>query len=423
MASLSIRSSTIRLGIFISTLIITTIVIFQLIWLKKIYTYEEKEFDHSILKVIRGLYEDLDVKEYNNSPLNELIEHPEQHLYLAHIQLPVNKDTVFTYLQYELEDFAVFTNCQVGIYNASLNKYETIEILTAAGTKEKGTSQLPVWKKNVDYIALYFPNRSYYILSQMNFWIISCIILLVLLLLFGAGLYYFYRQKFLNEIQKDFTHNFTHEFKTPVAVISLAADVLSDESILEKPAKLATYAGIVKYQATHLQNQIEKLLQFAYTESHQLRLTLEEVNIHELIYEAAKNLDPLINEREVLLHYGLQATSPIVRADRNYLLIVIISLMENAIKYSKEPHVSVATRDGKKSLTFSISDNGIGIPKKEIKKIFLKFYRATNDDTYTTKGFGLGLSFVKMILDAHGGKIKVESTPGKGSIFSFELPG
>ena len=422
MSSFLIRSSAVRLGIFISGLVIATILIFQLVWLKKVYRFEQKEFDHSIIKVIRGLYEDIEITSYNTSHLNELIENPEPHLYLAHINLPVNNDTLVSYLQYELEDFGVFTNCRLGVYSSSQDKYVATAELTSAGTREKVKTGLPRLKKGYDYIALYFPNRGRYILTQMNFWIISSIILLVLLILFSAGLYYFYRQKFLNEIQKDFTQNFTHEFKTPVAVISLAADVLSDESILSKPAKLATYAGIVKYQAGYLQSQIERLLKFAYTESRQLHLKKEDTNIHELILEAAANLEPLISKKEVQIHYALNAANPVVKAGRNYMLIVITNLLENAIKYSKEPHVSVATKDGKQGFFFSVTDNGIGIDKKEIKKVFLKFYRAGSGDTYTTKGFGLGLAFVKMILDAHGGKIKVESTPGTGSIFSVELP-
>ena len=422
MSSFFIRSSTIRLGIFISTLIITTILIFQLAWLRKVYRFEQKEFDRSVVKVIRGLYEDLEITAYNSAHLNELVEKPEQHVYLMQISLPVNIDTLTSYLQYELEDFSIFTNCQLGIYSTASNKYIYTSLLTSAGTREKIKTGLPLFSKKYNYAALYFPNRQQYILSQMNFWIVSSAVLMMVLLLFSAGLYFFYRQKFLNEIQKDFIHNFTHEFKTPVAVISLAADVLKSKAISEKPDKLAIYAGIVEYQAHYLHSQIDKLLQFAYTESRKLHLKKERVDIHQMIRDAVINLEPLIGERKAALHYQLNAINPVLQADKDYLLIVITNLLDNAIKYSKEPHITIATSNVNSNLQFLVTDNGIGIDKKEIKKLFKKFYRIRNGDTYTTKGFGLGLAFVKTILEAHNGKIKIESVPGKGSSFIVEIP-
>jgi two-component system phosphate regulon sensor histidine kinase PhoR len=422
MPSFFIRSSTIRLGILISTIIIATIIVFQLLWLKKVYRFEQKEFDRSVVKVIRGLYEDLEISDYSSAHLNELIEKPEPHVYLVHITLPLNNDTLTSYLQYELEDFGVFTNCQIGTYNSKVNKYIYTTLLTSAGTKERTKTGLPVYIKSFDYVVLYFPNRQQYIISQMNFWIVSTVLLLLVLLLFSAGLYYFYCQKFLNETQKDFIHNFAHEFKTPVSIISLAADVLKDKNIIEKPDKLAIYAGIVEYQSHYLHSQIDKLLQFAYTESQKLWLKKETVNIHQLLRDAVINLEPLIGERKAVLQYELNATNPVLQADKNYILIVITNLLDNAIKYAKEPRILIATKNRNTSLIFSVTDNGIGIDEKEIKKLFKKFYRIRSEDTYTTKGFGLGLTFVKTILDAHRGKIKIESVPGRGSSFIVELP-
>jgi two-component system phosphate regulon sensor histidine kinase PhoR len=256
----------------------------------------------------------------------------------------------------------------------------------------------------------------------MNFWIISSAILLIVLVLFSANLYYFYREKFFNETQKDFIHNFTHEFKTPVSVIGLAADVLKNKNIIEKPDKLVTYAGIVEYQANYLHSQIEKLLQFAYTESGKLHLKKEAVDIHQLIHESVINLAPLISDKNAELHYSLNAVNSIVQCDRNYMLIVITNLIDNAVKYSKYPVITIATRNDKQGLQFSIKDNGIGIEKRHIKKLFKKFYRVRSGDLYIAKGFGIGLTFVKKILDSHGGEIKIESEPGKGSTFIVELP-
>jgi two-component system, OmpR family, phosphate regulon sensor histidine kinase PhoR len=422
MASFSIRSSTIRLGIFISTLVIAAILVFQLVWLKNVYRFEQKEFDHGVIKAIRGLYEDMDATAYNYSHLNELIESPEQHLYLAKINLPVNQDSLTSYLQDELDDFGIFADCYLGIYSTSTGNYIYTRLLKSAVTTGVHSSGIPVISRQYDHIALYFPNRQQYILGKMNFWIITSAILLIVLILFGWSLYYFYRQRFLNETQKDFIHNFTHEFKTPVSVISLAADVLKNPSIAEKPEKLATYAGIVEYQAAYLKSQTEKLLTFALTETGGIQFSKQRVDIQELIQEAVNNLAPLINERKVELTLQLDAHDPFLEANRDYLINVIINLIDNAIKYSKEPRIIITTKNTGSRMILSVKDNGIGIEKKQIKKIFKKFFRIQKEDTYTSKGFGLGLSFVKKIVTAHSGKIKAESEPGKGSTFTIDLP-
>lgn len=422
MTSFSIRSSTIRLGIFISAVIIAVIIIFQLLWLKRVYRYEQKEFDLSVIKAIRGLYEDINASAYYSSHLNTLIESPEPHVYIARLTLPVNADSLMSYLGYELEDFGIFTDCHTAIYSASSGKYIYYKVLEAAGAKHENKITIPHTGIGYDHLLLYFPRRSQYIIAQMDFWIISSAILLFVLLLFGGSLYYFYRQKFLNETQKDFIHNFTHEFKTPVSVISLAADVLKNPAIIEKPDKLATYAGIVEYQSGYLHSQIDKLLRFAHTESRHLHLSREKVDIHDLVEEAVKNLGPLINERHTKLELKLNAAHSFLYADRDYLVIVITNLIDNAIKYSKQPHIMIVSSNSPHSIILTVSDNGIGIEKKELKKIFNKFFRVRHGETYTAKGFGIGLSFVQKIVTAHGGKIRIRSVPGKGSDFTIELP-
>lgn len=423
MRSFSIRSSTIRLGIFISTLVIAALVIFQLAWLRKVYRYEEKEFDHGIVKVIRGLYEDLDVTTFNAEPLNALVERPRPYLYLARINLPVNTDTLASYLQYELEDFDVFTACEVAIYDSTKKAFTWTDHIGSPGSNHPNPRPMVApLHRPYNYIALYFPNRSRYILSQLNVWLITSIVLLIVIVLFGTSLYFFYRQKFMNQVQKDLLYNFAHEFKTPVSVISLAGEVLEEKNIAEQPARLATYAGIVSYQANYLNQQVERLLEFAYLESRNLPLRREKVDMHQLLKEAIDNLQPRIEERKATLQYDLQAGDPVLIGDRNYLLIVITNLIDNAVKYSKSPTIKIVTRIIDDEFSLSVIDNGIGIEKAELKKIFRKFYRAQHDETYAAKGFGLGLSFTKSILAAHNGRITVASQPGLGSVFEIRLP-
>ena len=171
----------------------------------------------------------------------------------------------------ELEIFGVFTDCYLGIYSGRDHKYIYTTILRSAEPKEEPASDnTRRFKRTMIILCCIFPTDSNTFSARWISGSPAASVLLLVLILFGGSLYYFYRQKFLNETQKDFIHNFTHEFKTPVSVISLAADVLKNPAIIQKPEKLATYAGIVEYQAAYLQSQTEKLLNFAYTESRQL---------------------------------------------------------------------------------------------------------------------------------------------------------
>jgi two-component system phosphate regulon sensor histidine kinase PhoR len=256
----------------------------------------------------------------------------------------------------------------------------------------------------------------------MNFWIVGSVFLLIVLILFSGSLYYFYRQKFLNETQKDFVNNFTHEFKTPVSVINLAADVLARPEIIKRPEKLNQYAAIVQYQGKHLQNQIEKLLRYAHAETNLLHLSKEPVELHSLIDEALTNLQPLIADKKAKIECNFFAERSVLSADKGYLLIVITNLIENALKYSREPKLTISTGNENSSIIFSVKDNGKGIEKKYRNKIFKRFYRVPNGEQMSARGFGLGLAFVKRIIDSHHGKISVESIPGVGSDFKVKIP-
>jgi two-component system, OmpR family, phosphate regulon sensor histidine kinase PhoR len=420
---MALRSKTIRLAIFASTLVIATIIIFQVVWLRDVYYREQKEFDRSIAKAARGFYEDIDETSVVSHNLNELISKLNDQTFLVRLNRDkISEDSTRFFLQSELEDEDIFTDCYTGFYNARRNAYSFVAYLPSATTARNEKIAMPPSEERFNHLTLYFPHRNKYILSKMNFWIISSVILLLVLILLGSSIYYLYRQKFLNEIQKDFVNNFTHEFKTPVSVINLAAEVLTNPGIANRPDKLARYAAIVEYQGHYLQEQIERLLRHAYSESNLLHLQKRKLNVHEVVEEAINNLNTLVASRDVSIHRCFKATDPFIRADKGYLLIVITNLVENALKYSSDPEITVSTWTSGSDLVLSVRDNGKGIEKKYLHKIFKKFYRVPNGEQVSARGFGLGLAFVKRIVQAHHGKINVKSKPGVGSEFSISLP-
>ena len=285
----------------------------------------------------------------------------------------------------------------------------------------KNEKELQVYEKEYPYIALYFPHRGQYIIKQMIFWIASSGLLLLVLIGFGISIFYLYRQKFFNETQRDFVNNFTHEFKTPLAVIKIAADVLQHQNIIEKPEKLKNYAGIIHEQTLHLQSQVQRLLEIAYTDRSSLPLEKEKFDINLLIKESINDLQPLIEQRNAIVKTDFAMQDVMINADRAYLRLCLINLIENAIKYSTTPVIDVSTKIDGAVLLIAIKDNGIGIATEHQKKIFERFYRITNGELHITKGFGLGLNFVKKVIDTHHGKIEVASELGSGSIFTIKL--
>jgi two-component system phosphate regulon sensor histidine kinase PhoR len=420
---MAFRSKTIRLAILISTFVVAAIVIFQLIWLRKVYYYEQKEFDHAIAKVVRGFYQDIKDPAFASYTLSDLITNPNEQTFFVQLdRTNMSKDSTGRYLQSELEDEDIFTDCYAGFYDASKKQYDFTVYLPSATADKKEDVTMPIFGQHFNHLTLFFPHRNKYILSKMNFWIISSVILLLILILLGSSIYYLYRQQFLNELQKDFVNNFTHEFKTPVSVINLASEVLTSPTIANRPDKLARYAAIVQYQGNYLQEQIERLLRHAYSESHLLHLKRRKLNIHDVIEEAINNLQTLIASKNGVIEKCLRANSPYIIADRGYLLIVITNLIENALKYSERPKILVSTQSNASGIVLSVKDNGKGIEKKHQSKIFKKFYRVPNGEQTSARGFGLGLAFVKRIVQSHRGKINVESTPGVGSEFRIFLP-
>ncbi|MBL7702466.1 MAG: HAMP domain-containing histidine kinase [Ferruginibacter sp.] len=418
-----IRSKTLRLVILISTVLITVIVAIQLVWLQKVYLYEEKQFNINVSKSIRSLYSDMELVNDATDNVQKVIENVNPDVYLLKIDCSPNLDQLWVNLKGEFTDFDVYTDCRAAVYDTAKKQYSAIQYINLPDSyfPSKNEKQLPVYDRNYPYIALYFPHRGQYILKQMFFWIASSGFLLLILIGLGFSIFYLYRQKFFNETQRDFVNNFTHEFKTPLAVIKIAADVLQQQNMLEKPDKLKNYAGIIHDQTTHLQSQVQRLLEIAYTDRSSLPLEKEKFDINLLVAESINDLQPLIEQKHAVVNTNFAVSEVILNADRSYMRLCLINLIENAIKYSPAPVIDISTKVDSTTLCIVVKDNGIGIALEHQKKIFERFYRITDGELHITKGFGLGLNFVKKVIDTHHGKIEVMSELGKGSSFTIKL--
>ena len=206
------------------------------------------------------------------------------------------------------------------------------------------------------------------------------------------------------------------------AVMKIASDVLSQESIARQPDRLERYAAIIRNQTEHLQGQVERLLRMASIETKDLPIRMEEVDPESLIEQALGKVQPLIEQKKALIEVKVEGGAGRVHADKAHLELAVVNLLENALKYSANPHIVVETGHLEDDFFISVKDNGIGIEKQYLKNIFKKFYRVPTGDIHDVKGFGLGLNFVKRIIDAHKGRIKVNSLPGIGTEFRLFIP-
>jgi two-component system phosphate regulon sensor histidine kinase PhoR len=422
------RSSTLKWIVLSATFLAAIVVTVQLYWLKKVYSFEQRQFNLNVVKSIRGLFEDLEMNDAPGTNLQQLINKPDNNdnYFLFKADTIPSKDSLVYYIQDEFADFGVLTDCKLGAYNAAKKQYVYEEFIPAPASRYAGvtpvTGELPVFDDESDHILLYFPHRHEYILEQMDFWIVSTVVLFLSLIGLAASLFYFYRQKFLSEIQKDFVNNFTHEFKTPLAVMKIAADVLGQDHISEQPDRLQRYANIIKNQTEHLQGQVERLLRTASVETKDLPIRKEDIDAHQLIEQALGKVQPLIDQKKARVDVKVEESITRVQADKAHLELAVVNLLENALKYSVEPHIVVETGQLEDEFYISVKDNGVGIEKQYLKNIFKKFYRVPTGDIHNVKGFGLGLDFVKRIIDAHNGKIKVNSLPGIGTEFRLFIP-
>ena len=290
------------------------------------------------------------------------------------------------------------------------------------------TYGVPIFLDNEDEsdFILYanFPERKKFILSSiLGMMLLSIVFTTIIIIAYSSAIYQLIKQRQISQIKTDFINNMTHEFKTPIATINLALDAIKNPKIIDDKEKVHRYLGIIKEENKRMHAQVENVLRISKLEKNELNISKERVELHDLIDDAISHIELIVEDRQGYVKTHLEAQKTSVLANETHFTNVIVNMLDNAVKYSPEtPKIDVYTENVGTSILLKIKDQGSGMNKAAQKKVFEKFYREHTGNIHNVKGHGLGLAYVKRIVDDHQGHVSVESEKGKGSTFIIKLP-
>ncbi len=370
------------------------------------------------------------VRETTNSSKNSILDNffKQTKKRQRPIESRVSRVMIDSLLKIEFQACGLHTKYEFGVYSPSRNKL----IL-----EKTGKYSLNVLESQFRYLLfpsdifspqnmlmIYFPNEKSYLISKI--WIIlavSVILILTIIFSFTYVISTVFKQRKISEIKNDFINNMTHEFKTPISTISLACQALGDSDIAKNPTVYESYLSIIEEENERLSGMAERILQSARLQKGEIVLKNEAIHLNDIIMDAIKKVSLQIKKKGGKITLDNQADTSIIKADRVHITNIIFNLLDNAIKYTPwAPIIAISMRNISQGILINVKDNGVGIHKSDQKKVFEKLYRVPTGNVHNVKGFGLGLSYVKSVIEKHKGKITLESELKKGSTFSVYLP-
>ncbi len=406
----------------VSILAILTI---QGFWLRQTYSLKDSEFHRTVSIALFDVAEK--IAEFNEAdlPKQNLIQRQSSNIYAVNINDVIDPNILEDYLIRIFTERALQTDFEYAVYDC-LNKelvYGNYCKLTDRETPRTIQGNIPKFDDLIYYFVVRFPSRNSWLIGQLWQNALLGVATLFIIAFFIYSMWLILHQKKMSELQKDFINNMTHEFRTPITSIKIAARALHDTPIIAGNDRLIKYTEIITEQNDRLNLQVEKVLNLAKLEGDNFKLNCENL-------ELISVLDKIITSQQIKMQESdegnVRLVTDVVRAtifaDKLHFSNSIYSLLDNAVKYCKEvPEVTVNVVDAGKTYRISVIDNGIGIEKENVAKLFTKFYRVPTGNLHNVKGFGLGLFYVKSIIDSHGWEIEVESNPEKGSTFTIVI--
>ncbi len=409
-----------RLNIIITLgfVAIIGILIAQLLWTRQAYNLEDKKFDQKVNIALMEVVEKLSggKTSFTESP----VQNVSNDYYVVNINNEFHPEVLEYYLKTEFTRLQINTDYVYALYNCHSDKMMYGKYVSKHQESPTKAIKFPKHKNLVYYFSIRFPDKKTYLISSLRFWYLLTFALIIILLVYVYSIYTIIQQKKFSELQRDFINNMTHEFKTPLSSILLASEALTKQDIIKKNPKLQTYTSIITDQSHKLNNHIEKILNIAKNDASGLSLKPQRIVLLPFIQEIA---DTIKHKNEnISIEIDIDRTISVI-ADEFHFTNIIYNILDNSIKYcDTKPTIKISSIKDSKGLYLKFKDNGIGIPSKNIPHIFDKFYRINTNKSDEVNGFGLGLFYVKKIVQQHNWKISVENNTDKGITITLFLP-
>lgn len=410
-----------RLNIIITLgfIAIIGILIAQLMWTRQAYNLEDKKFNQKVNIAL------MEVAEKLSGGKTSYTENPVQNIandyYVVNINNEFHPVVLEYYLKTEFTRFQINTDYVYALYNCHSDKMVYGKYMTShQESPSNKVINFPKHKNLIYYFSIRFPDKTTYLISSLRFWYLLTFALIIILLVYVYSIYTIIQQKKFSELQRDFINNMTHEFKTPLSSILLASEALNKQNLVQDNSKLQTYTSIIINQSHKLNNHIEKILNIAKNDAAGLSLKLQKILLLPFIQEIADSIEH--KNKDLSIEIDIE-NSTSVMADEFHFTNIIYNLLDNSIKYCEtKPVIKISADKDSKGLYLKFKDNGIGIPAKNIPHIFEKFYRVHTKRSEKVNGFGLGLFYVKKVVQQHHWKISVENNEDKGITTTLFFP-
>lgn len=391
----------------------------QLLWTRQAYNLEDKKFNQKVNIAL------LEVVEKLSGGKTSFTENPVQNIsndyYVVNINNEFHPAVLEHYLRTEFTRFQINTDYVYALYNCHSDKmiYGKYMSKNQEAPSDK-VINFPKHKNLTYYFSIRFPDKTTYLISSLRFWYLLTLALFIILLVYVYSIYTIIQQKKFSELQRDFINNMTHEFKTPLSSILLASEALNKHNIIQENPKLEAYTSIIINQSYKLNNHIEKILNIAKNDASGLSLKPQKIILLPFIREIADTLQQ--KNEDLTLQIEIEDNLSII-ADEFHFTNIIYNILDNSVKYcDTNPDITISSNKDSKGLYLKFKDNGMGIPAKNIPHIFDKFYRVSTKKSDEVNGFGLGLFYVKKIVQQHQWKISVENNPDKGITVTLFFP-
>ncbi|REC50220.1 sensor histidine kinase [Chryseobacterium pennipullorum] len=387
------------------------ILIAQLLWTRQAYHLEDQKFNQKVNIALMEVVEKLSGGD------STFTENPVQNIandyYLVSINKEIHPTILEYYLKTEFTRFQIHTDYVYALYNCHNDRMIYGKYVSSAQKNSKTkVIKFPKHKNLVYYFSIRFPDKNTYLISSLKFWYLLTFALIIILLVYVYSIYTIIQQRKFSELQRDFINNMTHEFKTPLSSILLASESLSKQQLVLENSKLQTYTSIITNQSLKLNSHIEKILNIAKNEASGLQLKPQKIFLLPFIEDIAGTV--LQKNENVSIRLDIDPSISIM-ADEFHFANIVYNIVDNSIKYCEsDPQIHISSISDSKGLHLMFKDNGIGIPAKNIPYIFDKFYRINTFKSEEVNGFGLGLFYVKKIVQQHHWKISVENNADHG---------